>query len=71
MFKGANIIFFSAHLMFFIYCFHVLLRVFHVSIHDYFLFLSKYDLKWYFIISSNQSWIGVHIALHLVCKPIS
>ena len=36
MFKGVDIIFLSAHLMFLICCFHVLLRVFHVFVLEYF-----------------------------------
>ena len=35
-------------------CFHVWLRVFLVFILKYFWFISKHDLKWYFIICSNQ-----------------
>ena len=42
-------------------CFHT--WILHIS--------SKYDLKWYFIIHSNQSYISVQIALNLVCKPFS
>ena len=52
-------------------CFHVLLRVFHVFVLEWFWFLSKYDLKRSFIIHSNQSWISVQIALKLICEPSS
>ena len=71
MFKGADIISLSAHLMF-------LVVVFMYYWGFFFLFsylntsnsFDKYDLKWYFIIRSNKSWISVQITLNLVCNPI-
>ena len=70
MFKGVDIIFLSAHLMFLVVVFMCYWGCF--MLHTWILMISfKIWSEWYFIIHNNQSWISVQIALNLVCKPIS